>query len=189
MAIQGPRCQTYLPKWHPSIDLKCLLRPPFVINGTDRKIALELFTYKTTFLGALAMGARGSELVALPRAAHNLTFFLYHPVLGKSPFVWYQISCPKMYSKCNSQSITVPSYSSPSPLGTRTSPMLFPCEAVPEQHPRMVNASELRAVAASMACYKKRWWTNCEITLDGSLKMSSHVIISGTWRWMQTWRI
>ena len=45
------------PKWHPSIDLKGILRPPFVVNGSNRKIALELFTSKTTFLRALAMGS------------------------------------------------------------------------------------------------------------------------------------
>ena len=35
---------------------------------------LELLSYKTAFLIALATGAHGSELVALSRAPHNLEF-------------------------------------------------------------------------------------------------------------------
>ena len=50
------------------------MKPPFTINGTDRNISLELLSYKTAFLIALATGARGSELVALSRASHNLEF-------------------------------------------------------------------------------------------------------------------
>ena len=50
------------------------MKPPFAINGTDRHISLELLYYKTAFLVVLASGARGSELVALSRASHNLEF-------------------------------------------------------------------------------------------------------------------
>ena len=50
------------------------MKPPFTINGSDRHISLELLSYKTAFLVALASGARGSELVALSRATHNLDF-------------------------------------------------------------------------------------------------------------------
>ena len=50
------------------------MKPPFTINSSDRHISLELLSYKTAFLVALASGARGSELVALSRAAHNLEF-------------------------------------------------------------------------------------------------------------------
>ena len=74
MTILRPREQEVLPKWHLSVVLKGLMKPPFTINGTDRNISLELLSYKTAFLIALATGARGSELVALSRASHNLEF-------------------------------------------------------------------------------------------------------------------
>ena len=48
--------------------------PPFAIRGTDKNISLELLSYKTAFLVALATGAQGSELVAFSRASHNLEF-------------------------------------------------------------------------------------------------------------------
>ena len=50
--------------------LKGLLRPPFVINGSDWQISLEL-THKTAFLVLLVYGVRGSELVALSRALQS----------------------------------------------------------------------------------------------------------------------
>ena len=74
MTILRPREQEVLPRWHLSVVLKGLMKPPFAINGTDRHISLELLSYKTAFLVALASGARGSELVALSRASHNLEF-------------------------------------------------------------------------------------------------------------------
>jgi len=74
MSIQRPRTQHILPKWRPSVVLNAFMKPPFIINGSDKNISLELFTYKTAFLVALASGARGSELVALSRADHNLHF-------------------------------------------------------------------------------------------------------------------
>ena len=74
MNILRPREQEVLPRWHLSVVLKGLMKPPFTINGSDRHISLELLSYKTAFLVALASGARGSELVALSRAAHNLEF-------------------------------------------------------------------------------------------------------------------
>ena len=74
MNILRPREQEVLPRWHLSVVLKGLMKPPFAINGTDRHISLELLSYKTAFLVALASGARGSELVALSRASHNLEF-------------------------------------------------------------------------------------------------------------------
>ena len=48
------------------------MKPPFAINGSDKNISLELLSYKTAFLVALATGTRGSELAALSRAPHNL---------------------------------------------------------------------------------------------------------------------
>ena len=74
MIILRPREQEVLPRWHLSVVLKGLMKPPFAINGTDRHILLELLSYKTAFLVALATGARGSKLVALSRASHNLEF-------------------------------------------------------------------------------------------------------------------
>ena len=74
MTILRPREQEVLPRWHLSVVLKGLMKPPFAINGTDRHISLELLSYKTAFLVALASGARGSELVAISRASHNLEF-------------------------------------------------------------------------------------------------------------------
>ena len=44
------------------------------IKWSDKNTSLELLSYKTAFLVALATGARGSESVALSRAAHNLDF-------------------------------------------------------------------------------------------------------------------
>ena len=74
MTILRPREQEVLPRWHLSVVLKGLMKPPFAINGTDRHISLELLSYKTAFLVALASGARGSELVVLSRASHYLEF-------------------------------------------------------------------------------------------------------------------
>ena len=74
MNILRPREQEVLPRWHLSVVLKGLMKPPFAINGTDRHISLELLSYKTAFLVALASGARGSELVSPSRASHNLEF-------------------------------------------------------------------------------------------------------------------
>ena len=74
MNILRPREQEVLPRWHLSVVLKGLMKAPFAINGTDRNISLELLSYKTAFLVALASGAWGSELVALSRASHNLEF-------------------------------------------------------------------------------------------------------------------
>ena len=69
-----PRTQKVLPRWHLSVVLKGLMKPSFAINGSNRNISLELLSYKTAFLIALATGARGSELVDLSRALHNLEF-------------------------------------------------------------------------------------------------------------------
>ena len=74
MTLLRPREQEVLPRWHLSVVLKGLMKPPFTINGSDRQLSLELLSYKTAFLVALASGARGSELVALSRASHNLDF-------------------------------------------------------------------------------------------------------------------
>ena len=74
MTILRPRKQEILPKWNLSVVLKGLMKPPFTIRGSDKNISLELLSYKTAFLVALATGARGSELVALSRASHNLEF-------------------------------------------------------------------------------------------------------------------
>ena len=74
MTILRPREQEVLPKWNLSVVLKGLMKPPFTIRGSDKNISLELLSYKTALLVALATGARGSELVALSRASHNLEF-------------------------------------------------------------------------------------------------------------------
>ena len=50
------------------------MKPPFAINGSDRNLSLERPSYKTAFLITLATGARGSELVALSWAPHNIEF-------------------------------------------------------------------------------------------------------------------
>ena len=72
MSILCRRTQEVLPRWHLSVVLKGLMKPPFVINGSDRNLSLELLSYKTAFLVALVTGAWGSKLVALSRAPHNL---------------------------------------------------------------------------------------------------------------------
>ena len=72
MTILRQREQEVLPKWNLSVVLKGLMKPPFTIRSSDKNISLELLSYKTAFLVALATGARGSELVALSRASHNL---------------------------------------------------------------------------------------------------------------------
>ena len=72
MSILHPWTQKILPKWHLNVVLRGLMKPPFTINGSDKNISLDLLSYKTAFLVALATGARGSELVALSWAAHNL---------------------------------------------------------------------------------------------------------------------
>ena len=74
MCIHRPRSQEILLKWHLSVVLKGLMKPPFNVDGSDKNIFLELLSYKTAFLVALATGARGSELVALSTADHNLNF-------------------------------------------------------------------------------------------------------------------
>ena len=72
-AIQRPRTTQVLPKWHPSVVLKAFFKPLFTNNGSD-KIPLDLFTFKTAFLVSLESAARGSDLVALSWANHNITF-------------------------------------------------------------------------------------------------------------------
>ena len=72
MSILRPRTQEVLPRWHLSVVLKGIMKPTFAINGSDRNLSLELLIH--TFLVALATGARGSELVALSHAPHNLDF-------------------------------------------------------------------------------------------------------------------
>ena len=74
MNIQHPRSQEIPPERHCSVVLKGLIKPPFTVDVSDKNISLELLSYKTTFLVAIATGARGSELVALSRADRNLTF-------------------------------------------------------------------------------------------------------------------
>ena len=66
---ERPRTERVVPDWDLSFVLNQLLKPPFV-QGTppsDRGIPLQLLLYKTTFLLALASGARRSELHALVR--------------------------------------------------------------------------------------------------------------------------
>ena len=61
MSILRPRTQEVLPRWHLSVVLKGLMKPPFAINGSDRNLSLEFLSYKTTFLIVLATGARASS--------------------------------------------------------------------------------------------------------------------------------
>ena len=75
MAIQRPRTTQVLPKWRPSVILNAFFMPLFTNNGSDKKIPLDLVTFKTAFLMSLESAAHGSELVALSRAEHNnITF-------------------------------------------------------------------------------------------------------------------
>ena len=73
-SVQWPRSQQIPPKWHLSVVLKGLMKPPFTENGSDRNISLELLSYKKAFLVTLATCAWGSELVALSWAEHNIIF-------------------------------------------------------------------------------------------------------------------
>ena len=54
MSILRPGTQENLPIWHLSMVLKERMKPPFAINGSDRKLSLEFLSYKTDFLVALA---------------------------------------------------------------------------------------------------------------------------------------
>ena len=45
MTILRPRTPEVLPRWHLSVVLKGLMKPPFAINGSDRNISLELLPY------------------------------------------------------------------------------------------------------------------------------------------------
>ena len=74
MSILRPRTQEVLQRWHLSVVLKGLMKPPCAINGLDRDLLLELQSYKTAFLIALATGAWGSELVTLSCAPDNMDF-------------------------------------------------------------------------------------------------------------------
>ena len=75
MAIQRPRTTQVPPKWCPSVILKAFFMPLFTNNGSDKKIQLDLLTFKTAFLMSLESAAHGSELVALSCVEHNnITF-------------------------------------------------------------------------------------------------------------------
>ena len=78
MSKQRPGTVTVLPLWRPSVVLNTFLHPPFIINGSDRKISVELYNYKIAFLVTLASAARCSELVTLSRADHNLSWLIWH---------------------------------------------------------------------------------------------------------------
>ena len=56
MSILRPRTQKVLQRWHPSVVLKGLMKPPFAINGSDRNLSLELLSYKTVFLSLWLLG-------------------------------------------------------------------------------------------------------------------------------------
>ena len=64
-----PKQVRVVPDWDLSVVLAQLLKPPFVHGNppSDRTIPLQYLLYKTTFLLALASGARRSELHALVR--------------------------------------------------------------------------------------------------------------------------
>ena len=74
ISILRPRSQDILPRWHLSVVLKGLMKPPFARDGSDRNISFELLSYKTAFPIALATGSLGSELFALSKAEHNIIF-------------------------------------------------------------------------------------------------------------------
>ena len=75
MAIHRTRTIQVLPKWCPSVILNAFFMPLFMNNGSDKKIPLDLLTFKTAFLMSLESAAHGSELVALSWAEHNnITF-------------------------------------------------------------------------------------------------------------------
>ena len=74
ISILRPRSQDILPRWHLSVVLKGLMKPPFARDGSDKNISLELLSYKTAFPIALATGSLGSELFALSKAEHNIIF-------------------------------------------------------------------------------------------------------------------
>ena len=59
MGILRPRSQDIFPRWHLSVVLKGLMKPPSTIDGSDRNISLELLSYKSSFLVVLTIGARG----------------------------------------------------------------------------------------------------------------------------------
>ena len=102
MSILRPRSQDIHPRWHLSVVLKDLMKPPFIRDGSDRNISLELLSYKTAFLIALATGSRGSELVALSSAEH-ITFSKL-PSGAKHVSVWM---VPKFIPK-NARPDTIP---------------------------------------------------------------------------------
>ena len=90
MSILRPRTQEVLQRWHLSVVLNGLMKPPFAINGLDRDLPLELQSYKTAFLIALATGAWGSELVTLSCAPDNMDFKILdsganHVSIGMAP--------------------------------------------------------------------------------------------------------
>ena len=66
---ERPRLVRVVPDWDLSLVLTQLMKPPFVSGNppSDRHIPLHLLLFKTTFLLALASGARRSELHALVR--------------------------------------------------------------------------------------------------------------------------
>ena len=66
---ERPRTVRIVPDWDVSLVLAQLMKPPFVSGNppSDRKVALQYLLFKTTFLLALASGARRSELHALVR--------------------------------------------------------------------------------------------------------------------------
>ena len=89
MNILHPRTQEVLPRWHLSIVLKRLMKPPFAINSSDKNLSLELLSYKTAFIVTLATRARGSELIAL---LTTWTSRLWISEPDKSPLEWCQNS-------------------------------------------------------------------------------------------------
>ena len=61
-------------------------------------------------------------------------------------------------------------------------------EAALQQRPDKVNANEVRAVAASIAYYKRKPWANCVNLLAGRHKTCSPDTTSGTWQSAKTSR-
>ena len=96
MTILRPREQEVLPKWNLSVVHKGLMKHPFAIHGTDKNISLELLSYKTAFLIALATGARGSELSPSPEPHTTWNSPLWRRGLNMHPSVCTPNSSPKI---------------------------------------------------------------------------------------------
>ena len=102
MTILRPREQDVLPKWHLSVVLKGLMKPPFTTNGTDRKISLEILSYKTAFWlrWLLVLEDQNFSPYPEPRTTWNLLLWLRG--LNRRPSVWSPSSSQKSATRDHS---------------------------------------------------------------------------------------